>query len=273
MGNCIVCGKSLGFFSLKNKCDDCKSTEQKKDISAEEIQKILDKPWSEVTINDRRKICTSDPGFSIGKSGITMRIPKDVADRLIQSSKTDEIPKKTIEITAIGNTEPICPYCNYQFKKFPLKKTKCPNCNNFVRSRKRPLDNKKVLLKEEQMAELAAQEWAKWEQSLPKRDSHPISREALQAEVEREQERNKNIFPTKTWVIPPEGCPIEVHKFLDGQTRDANEFFTIGEDTWSTAGSGTEWDGYQAMCPKQFGEPALDDNCRCWIVAGWRKIE
>jgi hypothetical protein len=229
-----------------------------------EIQEILDKPWSEITIDDRRKICSHDPKFSIGKLDLSMQIPKDVADRLIQSSKTDEIPKKTIEITAIGNTEPICPYCNYQFKKFPQKKTKCPNCNNFVRSRKRPFDDKKVLLKEEQMTELTAQEWAKWEQSLPKRNFQPISIKALHAEVERERERNKNIFPTMTWVIPPEGCPIESHKLLDGMRVDAGEPWEIPSG---------EWKGYRTYSPQLFGEPALDTGCRCWIIAGFRKID
>jgi hypothetical protein len=61
------------------------------------------------------------------------------------------------KFTAIGNTEPICPYCNYRFDRMPQKKRKCPNCNNFVRSRTRPLDNKKVLIKEEELGELEKQ--------------------------------------------------------------------------------------------------------------------
>ena len=257
----------------------------------------------------------------------------------------DIVPNpESSKLTAIGNLEPVCPYCTYKFDRMPLKKKKCPQCGNFIRSRTRPFDNKKVLIKEDQIEELERQ-WAfkneqsgnnriglsfvfslpdeKSSQELQKildkpwsevtiedrkilcsnnvklphaphektspnigrviekiylRDWDAMSdeaRAAYQSPVEKALKNDKDagLFPTKIWVIPPEGCPIEVHKFLDGQTRDANELFTIGEDTWSAAGSGTEWDGYQAKVPRQFGEPALDDNCRCWIVAGWRKIE
>ena len=66
---------------------------------------------------------------------------------------------KDPRITAIGNTEPVCPYCNYKFDKMPLKKKQCPNCKNFIRSRTRPLDNKKILIREGQIDELEMQ-WA-----------------------------------------------------------------------------------------------------------------
>lgn len=68
------------------------------------------------------------------------------------------IPTNQGKFTEIGNTEPVCPYCNYRFDKMPQRKKKCPNCNNFVRSRTRPFDNKKVLVKEEQVDELE-QQW------------------------------------------------------------------------------------------------------------------
>jgi SPP1 gp7 family putative phage head morphogenesis protein len=81
-------------------------------------------------------------------------------------SEPDAVPKALdARITPIGNLDPVCPYCNYKFDKMPLKKKKCPNCNNFVRSRTRPFDNKKVLIKEEQMEELENQWWIKNEQS------------------------------------------------------------------------------------------------------------
>jgi hypothetical protein len=48
---------------------------------------------------------------------------------------------------------------------------------------------------------------------------------------------------------------------------DANDLFTVGQDS----GESTEWDGYQASVPLDFNEPALDYNCRCWIVADWRE--
>jgi len=66
---------------------------------------------------------------------------------------------KDPRITAIGNTEPVCPYCNYKFDKMPLKKKQCPNCKNFIRSRTRPFDNQKILIREDQIDELEMQ-WA-----------------------------------------------------------------------------------------------------------------
>jgi len=74
--------------------------------------------------------------------------------------KQDSTPKiSDSKNTAIGNTEPICPYCNYRFDKMPQRKKKCPNCMKFFYSRTRPLDNKKVLIKENQIEELE-QQWA-----------------------------------------------------------------------------------------------------------------
>nr|WP_321349716.1 hypothetical protein [uncultured Methanoregula sp.] len=61
--------------------------------------------------------------------------------------------------TAIGNTEPICPYCGHRFDRMPQQKKKCPSCNRTFRSRTRPLDNKKVLIREEELEELERQ-WA-----------------------------------------------------------------------------------------------------------------
>jgi len=81
----------------------------------------------------------------IGKKSV----PKQGADPIAKDPR----------ITAIGNTEPVCPYCNHKFDKMPLKKKQCPNCKKFIRSRTRPFDNKKVLIKEEQVEELEFQ-WA-----------------------------------------------------------------------------------------------------------------
>jgi len=74
------------------------------------------------------------------------------------SPKPDSTPKlKDSTGTAIGNPGPVCPYCNYRFDKIPQRKKKCPNCAKFVYSRTRPLDNEKVLLKEDQIEELEKQ--------------------------------------------------------------------------------------------------------------------
>ena len=71
--------------------------------------------------------------------------------------------------------------------------------------------------------------------------------------------KNDGLEITKTWVTPPEGCPIQAHKLLDGQTVLGDELFHIDSGDFA---------GYQADGPGLFGEPELDDNCKCWLVAG-----
>lgn len=61
------------------------------------------------------------------------------------------------KFTEIGNTEPVCPYCNHRFDKMPQRKKECPNCKKPIYCRTRPKDSKKVLLKEDQISELEAQ--------------------------------------------------------------------------------------------------------------------
>ena len=53
-----------------------------------------------------------------------------------------------------------CPYCKKKLDKIPLKKSKCLFCSKYIYSRKRPLDDKKVLLTEDQTKELDI-EWQK----------------------------------------------------------------------------------------------------------------
>lgn len=76
-----------------------------------------------------------------------------------ESTRQDEAGKteNNGKYTKIGNAEPVCPYCSYRFDKMPQRKKRCPKCANFVYSRTRPLDNKKVLIKEDQIDELESQ--------------------------------------------------------------------------------------------------------------------
>lgn len=64
-------------------------------------------------------------------------------------------------LTTIGNTDPICPYCNAVFPKKPKAKTKCKACGNFVYVRTRPLDGYKILVTDDQIQEVMNQELVK----------------------------------------------------------------------------------------------------------------
>ena len=77
-------------------------------------------------------------------------------DRLLQGAASS--PGSTL-LQAIGTTEPRCPYCGGALEKMPGAKKKCPSCRNFIYVRTRPLDNKKVLLRDEDR-ELLDEQWA-----------------------------------------------------------------------------------------------------------------
>lgn len=62
------------------------------------------------------------------------------------------------KLKEIGVTTANCPYCNIELNKFPAKKTKCKNCLNYIYVKTRPIDNKKVLIKENEI-ELIEKEW------------------------------------------------------------------------------------------------------------------
>ncbi|MDP3478202.1 MAG: hypothetical protein Q8R88_00420 [Desulfoprunum sp.] len=59
----------------------------------------------------------------------------------------------------IGNTEPICPYCDAAIDKMPGRKKKCPSCGEFIYVRTRPSDKKKILIREDQISAVEEQ-WA-----------------------------------------------------------------------------------------------------------------
>ena len=94
---------------------------------------------------------------------------------------------------------------------------------------------------------------------------HKVAQNAVQRALKTGQDAG--LIPTKTWVTCGDEKVRPAHASLDGQTVDANDLFTVGQDS----GESTEWDGYQASVPLDFNEPALDYNCRCWIVADWRE--
>jgi len=91
-------------------------------------------------------------------------------------------------------------------------------------------------------------------------DFHRVSEEAIRAEVELE--KKSGLFPTLTWISAGDERVRGAHQLLDGQTVDAGDPFVIPSGKWK---------GYQTYQPGGFGEPALDYNCRCYVVAGVRE--
>lgn len=54
-----------------------------------------------------------------------------------------------------------CPYCKEKLEKVPTRKCKCPHCKEYIYSRTRPNDRKKILIREDQIKELE-NEWSKY---------------------------------------------------------------------------------------------------------------
>jgi len=65
--------------------------------------------------------------------------------------------KNTHNFEYIGNDGPVCPHCNSELEKMPGRKKKCPFCSNFIYVRTRPIDEKKVLVTEEQKEKIDEQ--------------------------------------------------------------------------------------------------------------------
>jgi len=63
---------------------------------------------------------------------------------------------KIEELKEIGEVD-CCPYCKHKLEKIPARKKKCLFCSNFIYSRKRPVDQKKVLLTQEDAKEVEKQ--------------------------------------------------------------------------------------------------------------------
>jgi len=66
--------------------------------------------------------------------------------------------KRPIEESLISSSEffknSVCPYCDFKLDKSPLKKTKCPNCHNYIYVRTNLVTKEKMLLTEEQVNKL-----------------------------------------------------------------------------------------------------------------------
>ncbi len=77
--------------------------------------------------------------------------------KLFGSQKEEGMERGENQFKKLGEVDK-CPYCKKKLEKIPQRKKKCEFCGNFMYSRTRPLDNKKVLLTEDQAKEIEI-EW------------------------------------------------------------------------------------------------------------------
>lgn len=165
-----------------------------KELTADEIIAILQKPISGWSLNER---------MALRRSDLVIRVQGEVKRRLLQSASVEDTWKGV---------------------KVVMEKV-------YARDRTMLAD-----------------------------DVHRISQEAIRAEIERE--KAQGLVPTATWVTAGDDRVRDAHRALDGVTVDAGEQWEIPYG---------EWKGYKTWQPQGFGEPALDCNCRCYIVSGVRE--
>lgn len=91
-------------------------------------------------------------------------------------------------------------------------------------------------------------------------DAHRVSQDAIREAGDTAGKRG--VVVTKTWVSAGDDKVRDAHAALDGQTVEGDEDFVVPSG---------EYRGARAPAPGQFGIPALDANCRCWLVAGTRE--
>jgi len=72
---------------------------------------------------------------------------------------TDKLPPAAREFTLIGVEQCACPTCGVVLEKRPQRKTMCPHCRAAIYARTRPIDEAKVLLREDQLQQLE-REWS-----------------------------------------------------------------------------------------------------------------
>jgi len=77
--------------------------------------------------------------------------------------KPSTISKTSSSLQKIADVESKCPYCGCTLEKRPVRKKKCTNCGNFILVRTRPGDSQKVLVTEQQAAQIQRQ----WQHRMP----------------------------------------------------------------------------------------------------------
>jgi ssDNA-binding Zn-finger/Zn-ribbon topoisomerase 1 len=105
-----------------------------------------------------RKKNSKDSEVAQGKSHLNVGIIDIWENEREEFENYFKFIKRPIEESLILSSEffknSICPYCGFKLDKSPLKKTKCPNCHNYIYVRTNLITKEKMLLTEEQVNKL-----------------------------------------------------------------------------------------------------------------------
>jgi len=63
------------------------------------------------------------------------------------------------KLQRIGNTDPVCPFCDHKLGQMPRENEKCPGCGESLFVRKRPIDEKMIVVTESQV-QVVEEQWS-----------------------------------------------------------------------------------------------------------------
>jgi len=114
-------------------------------------------------------------------------------DKILGIKKTSNELKVDGLNDSIGEID-CCPYCKKKLSKIPSRKSKCPYCDEFIFSRTRPIDRKKVLVTEKQKEEIEL-EWTRFheaneENELMQNDDYALAKKELTKQFGKEPSLN-----------------------------------------------------------------------------------
>jgi hypothetical protein len=184
---------------------------------------------------------------------------------ILQLWKSRKTEKKLLYI---GVRKSICPYCGIQLPKFPLAKIKCKSCNQYIYSKTRPIDNKKILLKEDQL-DLFEEQWAiknnTYEEYLIKKECS--STKLVVSYPEKQNTKTDEIiitatksgFKNKKYFLDAEGNPCSTEDIVYKYLLD-NGYKVIRTEVsfWQAMFAFTFWDEIFTFTPQGGSDIPLD---------------
>jgi hypothetical protein len=119
------------------------------------------------------------------------------------------------ELREIGYLEPLCPYCYARLDSIPIRSNPCPECGNTIFVGIRPLDDSKILLREDQIEELEEQ-WAikkgVYQEYLGKKEMNRVEYEEEQSFLRKRFTRTPSRFEIQ-WELLWKKCLKHARNF------------------------------------------------------------
>jgi len=101
-----------------------------------------------------------NPDFKNAVNKILSQAHEEVKIELAELRKSGDVPESKSEKIKKAQgveEEAICPYCNFELEVMPKQQKKCPKCGEKILVRSSPYENKKILIREDQVEEIKQQ--------------------------------------------------------------------------------------------------------------------